>query len=154
MTPAGSYAFVDLPSEAGMASVARATVRALLEAAEDVRLETQEVDEVAAVVQEACTNAVRHAHQLDVAKRVRVEVQRRPEELVILVRDEGAPFDLSESEPLRPELLREGGYGIHIMRAWMDEVTVSHDGQGNVVRLVRRYRGAEAGRGGSLVGGA
>lgn len=154
MSAARRTALVDLPSESGMASVARATVRALLEAADDVRLETREIDEVAAVVQEACTNAVRHAHRLDAEKRVRVEVLRLADELIILVRDEGAPFDLETSEPLRPELLREGGYGVHIMRAWMDEISVSHDGNGNTVRLVRKYRSAAVPRGGSLVGGA
>ena len=137
-----------------MATVARAAVRALLETSEDVRLAGREIDEVAAVVQEACTNAVRHAHRMDPSKRVRVEVFRGDEELVILVRDEGCPFDLNATEPLRPELLREGGYGVHIMRAWMDEVTVTHDGSGNTVRLVRRYRDVGAPNGGTLVAGA
>jgi serine/threonine-protein kinase RsbW len=135
-----------------MASVARAAVRALLESADDVRLEGREIDEVAAVVQEACTNAVRHAHGMDATKRVRVEVRRGEEELEILVMDEGAPFDLAGAEPLRPELLREGGYGIHIMRAWMDDVSVTNDGRGNVVRLVRRYGRAASPKGGALAG--
>ena len=145
-------ALVDLPSESGMASVARATVRAVLEESSDVLLDTAEIDEVAVVVQEACTNAVRHAHGLDPSKRLRVEVVRHDDALEIVVRDEGAPFDVAAPEPLRPDLLREGGYGLHIMHAWMDEVTVTHDGRGNVLRLVRRYRPAVAPEGGALAG--
>jgi anti-sigma regulatory factor (Ser/Thr protein kinase) len=141
---------LELPSEACMASVARATVRALLQGAGDVRLDEREIDEVALVVHEACTNVVRHAHGHDASKRFRVEVARRGGEIEIRVVDEGRPFDLAEAPREEPEELREGGYGIHIMRAWMDEVDVRHDGRGNVLRLVRRYRIAAAAEGGAV----
>jgi serine/threonine-protein kinase RsbW len=144
---------VELPSELGMATVARAAVRALLESARDVRLDEREMDEVGVVVHEACTNALRHAHGLDPRKRFRVEVVRRPDEVEIRVSDEGAPFQLSDGPAPAPELLHEGGYGVHIMRTWMDEVSVQHDGRGNVLRLVRRYRRASATRGGALARG-
>lgn len=145
---------LELPSEACMASVARAAVRALLQGAEDVRLDEREIDEVSLVVHEACTNVVRHAHLHDASKRFRVEVARRDGEVEIRVVDEGAPFQLDRGPRSEPEELREGGYGIHIMRSWMDEVGVTHDGRGNVLRLVRRYRAqtetAAAGGGGLL----
>lgn len=143
----------ELPSEACMASVARAAVRTLLEAAADVRLTEREIDEVALVVHEACTNAVRHANRHDATKRFRVDVVRGEDELRIRVADEGAPFDIDGGAPLEPEALREGGYGLHIMRAWMDDVTVRHDGTGNVLTLVRRYRVAAESLGGALAGG-
>jgi serine/threonine-protein kinase RsbW len=111
------------------------------------------MDEIGVVVHEACTNALRHAHGLDPSKRFRVEVVRRADEVEILVCDEGPPFELTDGPAPAPELLREGGYGIHIMRTWMDEVSVRHDGRGNVLRLVRRYRVPADATRGALAGG-
>lgn len=141
-------AAVDLPSENGMAAAARASVRAFLESVPGAGLEERDLDEICVVVQEACTNAIRHAHGHDATKRFRVDVSLRDGGVEILVRDQGAPFDLDTSErPLRPELLQEGGYGIHIMRTWMDAVAVTHDGTGNVLRLWRRCDRARRGEG-------
>lgn len=137
-------AYVELPSEGGMAAAARNAVRAFLESASaGTALTDRDLDEISVVVQEACTNAVRHAHAHDAAKRFRVEVALGDAEVEIRVIDRGAPFDLSAARPLDPEQLREGGYGIHIMRTWMDDVSVRHDGTGNVLCLRRRL-GARA----------
>jgi anti-sigma regulatory factor (Ser/Thr protein kinase) len=141
-------AVVDLPSEAGMASAARVAVRAFLEASSGAVFDERELDEIAVVVQEACTNVVRHAHGLDPAKRLRVEVRLLDDGVAIVVNDEGPEFRIDGELPL-PGELREGGYGIHIMRTWMDEVSVSHDGRGNSLRLVRRARALRS-AGGSL----
>jgi len=153
MSPEVRSFVVELPSEYGMATVARSAIRAFLEAAGGVRLDDREMDEIGVVVHEACTNALRHAHGLDPSKRFRVEVLRRADEIEILVCDEGRPFDLTDGPPPAPELLHEGGYGMHIMRTWMDDVTVRHDGRGNVLRLVRRFRTPAAAGGGALVRG-
>jgi len=131
---------LELPSEAALANVVRAVVRALAESCPEVRLDARDLDEIEVVLQEACTNVVRHAHRNDRSKPFRVDVRRLPDALAIEVRDKGAPFDLASVSPPEPEALVEGGYGVHIMRAWMDEVSVRREGGGNVLRLVRRYR--------------
>ncbi len=136
---------LDLPSEASVLSLVRAALRAV---ADDkrVRLAPREVDEVQVVLQEACTNVIRHAHKGDASKRLRVEIHRGGDALEIVVRDSGAAFVLQEekSRDLDAEL-PEGGYGITIMRSWMDEVSLTHDGSGNALRLVRRYKAAVGG---------
>lgn len=142
MSGARAPVTLELPSEPGMGAVARAAVRAVLENTTGRKLDEREVDEIAVVVHEACTNAVRHAHAGDPTRRMRLEIVRHDDEIEIVVLDEGAPFALSDAAPPEPESLLEGGYGLHIMRAWMDEVTVRHDGRGNALRLVRRYRRA------------
>lgn len=133
---------LELPSEAALANVVRAVVRALAESCPEVRLDARDLDEIEVVLQEACTNVVRHAHRNDRTKPFRVDVRRLPDALAIEVRDQGQPFDLDGVTPPDPESLREGGYGVHIMRAWMDEVSVRREADGNVLRLVRRYRPA------------
>lgn len=146
LNPPGRAALIELPSESGMASVARTTVRAVLEACSGARIAGRDLDEISVVVQEACTNAIRHAHHLDASKAFRVEVFQEDDRVEILVSDGGAPFALSDAPMPEPEHLREGGYGVHIMRTWMDEVSVRHDGTGNVLRLVRRLGAASEAR--------
>ena len=133
---------LDLPSEAPVLSLVRAALRAV---ADDkrVRLLPREVDEVQVVLQEACTNVIRHAHKGDASKRLVVEILRHDDALEIVVRDSGAPFQMKERQDNdETGEIPEGGYGITIMRSWMDEVTLTHDGRGNSLRMVRRYKAA------------
>jgi len=138
---------IELPSES---AALRAVRGALLDFAFNAALPlaARELDEVAIALQEACTNAIRHAHGCDPTKRFRVELRSGDESLEILVKDGGAPFDLDAVAAPKPEELREGGYGIAIMRSWMDEVGLSREDGGNVLRLVRKYRARDEGDGG------
>ena len=140
MSQVGEPIVLDLPSEASVLNLVRAALRAVADDARRVRLDAREVDEVQVALQEACTNAIRHAHKCDPRKRFRVELRRLVDSLEILVRDGGDPFDLDAKKLPQPEALQEGGYGIRIMRSWMDEVILTRDEVGNVLRLVRRYR--------------
>ena len=130
---------LDLPSEASVLSLVRAAFRTVAEDA-SVRLLPREVDEVQVVLQEACTNVIRHAHKGDASKRLVVEFLRRDDALEIRVRDSGPEFVLGAKKRDESEGLPEGGYGVTIMRSWMDEVDLTHDGSGNLLRLVRRYK--------------
>lgn len=136
---------LDLPSEASVLSLVRAALRAVADDARRVRLLPREVDEVQVVLQEACTNVIRHAHKGDASKRLVVEFLRREDALEILVRDSGPEFVLGAKKRDESEGIPEGGYGVTIMRSWMDEVTLTHDGSGNLLRLVRRYKVAAEG---------
>jgi serine/threonine-protein kinase RsbW len=138
---------LDLPSEAGALVVVRAALRAVAEDTRHCRLEPREIDEVQIALQEACTNAIRHAHHGDPKKRFQVEMHRTSDALVVHVRDGGGPFDIDAHRAPPPEALIEGGYGIRIMRSWMDEVSVRREGECNVVTLVRRYRASEGANG-------
>jgi anti-sigma regulatory factor (Ser/Thr protein kinase) len=136
---------LDLASESGALRVVREALRGLARDADVVRLAAGELDEVEIALHEACTNAIRHAHGCDAEKRFRVELTPRGDALEILVRDHGRPFEVDGVSAPPPEALQEGGYGISIIKSWMDEVTVSREGDGNVLRLVRRYRARSGG---------
>jgi len=146
MNPTSQPVRLEIPSVARLMPVVRAALYALAEARPDVRLASEELDEVAVALQEACTNAIRHAHGLDPALLMVVEFEPHADRLVVRVIDRGHPFELTDGEVPEPELLQEGGYGIAIMRAWMDQVTLERDGDTNVLELVRRYR-VQEGRG-------
>lgn len=87
-------------------------------------------------VSEALANAMIYGNDRDAAKRVRVEVELSPEQVAVVVRDEGAGFDPGAiPDPTLPENLEEpGGRGIFLIRELMDEVDFA--GCGNCVRLV------------------
>jgi serine/threonine-protein kinase RsbW len=136
---------LDLPSEASVLSLVRAALRAVAEDARHVRLAPREVDEVQVALQEACTNVIRHAHKGDASKRLVVEILRKDDALELLVRDSGPPFALEPKARADEEGIPEGGYGITIMRSWMDEVSITREGGGNVLRLVRKYKSTVGG---------
>ena len=87
-------------------------------------------------VSEALANAMIYGNHRDPAKRVRVEVDLAPEQVEVVVRDEGHGFDPGRvPDPTLPENLEEpGGRGIFLIRELMDEV--DYTGCGNCVRLV------------------
>ena len=136
---------LDLPPEAAALRLVRDALRALARDASCVRFDAGELDEVEIAVHEACTNAIRHGRRGDAGERFRVEMTPRHDALEIRVRDHGAPFDVDDVVAPAPEALREGGYGLSIIKSWMDEVTVSREDDGNVLRLVRRYRAPQEG---------
>ena len=140
MTSPNAPIRVELPSSARLLPIVRSTLFALAAADSRVRLARDELDEVSVTLQEACTNVVRHAHGLDASKPLRVEFHVRPDALEIHVIDRGPPFDIAGTQTPDPEALQEGGYGISIMRAWMDHVAVDREIDGNRLRLVRLFR--------------
>jgi serine/threonine-protein kinase RsbW len=68
-----------------------------------------------------------------------------PEELVVLIRDEGEGFEPGAlADPLAPEnLLKSSGRGIFFMRSFMDDVQLSRIPEGGMeVRMVKRLSSA------------
>ena len=96
-------------------------------------------------VRESVINAIKHGNHLDRSKFVTVEFTTRPtpvpEELVIVIRDQGEGFDPEGiADPLAPEnLLKSSGRGIFFMRSFMDDVTLSRVPEGGMeVRMVKK----------------
>ena len=91
-------------------------------------------------VTEACGNAVRHAYGDDLGDVV-VSYRARGELLEILVEDQGMGIEV----PVPPSgesgvPLADGGMGMAIIRAVVDELDVERgaDGRGTVVRMAKR----------------
>jgi len=99
-------------------------------------------------VRESVINAIKHGNKNDPQKHVVVEFTTRPEvepdELVILIRDQGEGFDAdSLPDPLAPEnLLKSSGRGIFFMRSFMDDVRIERASEGGMeVRLTKKLPG-------------
>jgi anti-sigma regulatory factor (Ser/Thr protein kinase) len=94
--------------------------------------------EVVSAFAEIFNNIAIHAYERRGGGDVELTITVAADTLIVEIRDHGAAFDLSAVA--RPDLdsLPEGGMGIHIARALMDEVTYE-PGPPNLWRLVKRH---------------
>ena len=98
-------------------------------------------EELEIAIHEALANAVIHGNHENRMKQVHVSCRCRMDgEVLVTVRDEGEGFD-SRAIPDPTEaqrLLITHGRGLHLMRAFMDEV--SFEENGTVVRMRKRMK--------------
>jgi serine/threonine-protein kinase RsbW len=84
------------------------------------------IEDIKVAVSEACNNTVVHACKAHVAE-FEVEFASSEEALVITVSDAGLGYDTATYEEPVPGELQEGGLGIFIIRALMDEVNITSE---------------------------
>jgi serine/threonine-protein kinase RsbW len=108
-------------------------------------LDDDDVAKLELAVDEACTNAIEHAHHGDATKAVVVRATFDEATLRIEVVDMGTGFDLASMRPDAVDELvharRSGGLGLRVMKTLMDEV--SYDivpGSKNRLRMVKRLQ--------------
>jgi phosphoserine phosphatase RsbU/P len=92
-------------------------------------------------LEESGTNLVRHGG-LDPSAGVRIVLARQEDAFTIELRDPGLPFDptLLPAPPADGTLddLADGGWGIQLVRHYMDAIDYFSDGEEQVLRLTRR----------------
>ncbi len=123
---------------------------AALRAAESAGFAENDQHSIAMAVREITVNAVLHGNQLQPDKRVRLEFDSQPGELVISILDQGRGFQPGEiPDPLSPEnIMRQSGRGIFLARAFMDSVELQPSPNGTRVVLRKHLPpGAERKRG-------
>jgi serine/threonine-protein kinase RsbW len=125
------------PARADYLLLARLALAGL---ARSLPLDQEELADLKLAVTEACGNAVRHAYGADPGS-VGVSFRVGQSSLEMIVEDQGAGIaHLDDIEPLElePESL-EGGMGMAIIRAVVDEVDVREgaDGRGTVVHMTK-----------------
>jgi serine/threonine-protein kinase RsbW len=87
---------------------------------------------------EACTNSVRHAYREGRQGSVDILYQLEPDRLVVEVGDDGRGFELEEVETDGNGDLSEGGLGLAIIRAVVDEVEIGErESGGSRLRFVK-----------------
>jgi anti-sigma regulatory factor (Ser/Thr protein kinase) len=96
---------------------------------------------------EIFNNVVIHAYHRKAGGSIEMTITPLERELVIELRDHGAPFDIEGVAPLPTVLddttLPEGGMGIHIAKTMLDEMTYE-PGPPNLWRLCKRLEAARA----------
>jgi CheY-like chemotaxis protein/anti-sigma regulatory factor (Ser/Thr protein kinase) len=119
-------------------------------------LSQAQVRQFITVVREMGINAIEWGHQRQVERPVTVTYRIDPEKVAIVIQDTGPGFNPNELAhaatqddpiahlPIREALgLREGGFGILMARAMVDEL--QYNDKGNEVRLVKFFPGARSG---------
>ncbi len=95
-------------------------------------------------VHEIATNIVDHAYpenregQIEVSLSLSGSSQRTPERLTVELSDSGMPFDAAAVAPVDLECAQEGGYGLFLAQALMDEVHYERRAGRNLWRLTKR----------------
>lgn len=94
---------------------------------------------VVLLVSEAVTNAIEHGNSLDETKRVTLDVWLHPDNVEIVVEDEGAGFKPEQvADPLKQENLYENhGRGLFLMESLASEVRYEEDGRRIRIQLAR-----------------
>jgi serine/threonine-protein kinase RsbW len=95
-------------------------------------LTDETLNDLKLAVTEACTNSVRHAYGGN-GGTVEIVYELHDDRLVVEVSDDGTGFDPNEVE--ETGVLTEGGLGIAIIRALVDEFEVGERAQGRGSRL-------------------
>lgn len=95
--------------------------------------------EVGMAVQEALANAILHGCNSNPALHVTMELLSGPSGVFITIQDPGPGFDLSQILDLSSEegSTSSNGRGIHMMKAYMDDVTFAQ--QGREVRMRKNW---------------
>ena len=122
--------------------------------ARQVGFSEEEVAKIEMAVDEACSNVLEHAyapnkqwHWQHREPELRMAIRIQDGRLVIEINDHGQRFDFANYRPadLDDSLrqMRPGGYGVVIMRNFMDEVQYSSNNEtGNTLRLVKYLKKA------------
>ena len=107
----------------------------------------EEVMQISMAVREAAVNAVLHGNAYDPEKKVKLEFERTPQDLVITIRDQGKGLDPEKiPDPLAPEnLLKTSGRGIFLIRSFMDSVEINPSQTGTEIKLIKHVHGPSGG---------
>jgi serine/threonine-protein kinase RsbW len=106
-------------------------------------LDAEVLADLKLAVTEACGNAVRHAYDEDEDEGpITVELVAAGDRLELVVEDEGAGVDAAAVPDFLAEDRPEGGMGMAIMRAVVDELDIRNgaDGKGTVVHMTKFLR--------------
>jgi serine/threonine-protein kinase RsbW len=126
---------ISLPSTIESLAPLRAFLAGLLTEAVDEAV----IREFQLVLQEACSNAIRHAASCKECGPLGVSFDVTPDGITIEVRDHGPGFTpLEVPSPLNGDL-KEGGYGVFIIQELMDRVETRKEGGMFVLSMTRAF---------------
>ncbi len=105
------------------------------------RLGEREIFGLALALEECASNIVDHAYARDSRQKFQVSVEATGDAFTIELRDHGPEFDptLQPARPITDDDSRPpGGWGIPLIRHYIDEIEYRRVAGGNVLRLTKR----------------
>ncbi|MDR0853544.1 MAG: ATP-binding protein [Clostridiales Family XIII bacterium] len=121
------------------------TVRLTLSSlASSVGFDIEAIEDIKVAVSEACTNIIRHAHEGE-EYNYGVTCEVEDGKITISVEDDGRGYDVGQYEEPDLDEINEGGLGIFIIKALMDEVSITSEvGVGTHIKMTKTTRSAVA----------
>ncbi|MDP6890627.1 MAG: ATP-binding protein [Phycisphaerales bacterium] len=116
-------------------------VRAALTAwCERTGIETARADQICLAVDEASTNIIRHAYDVECG-RIRLNCSRQTgssgRSLLITLEDDGKQVPLETIRPRELDNVKPGGLGVHLIQQVMDEAVWCHRPDGGTTLTMR-----------------
>ncbi|MGX8176877.1 anti-sigma B factor RsbW [Exiguobacterium artemiae] len=145
-----------LPAKPEYVAIARLTVSGV---ANRMGYTYDDIEDIKIAVSEACANAVQHAYEDEKDGSMALTCNVYPDDrLEIIVKDNGVTFDKDsvkrQSEPITEshdlDSLHEGGLGILMIEALMDQVTIEK-ANGVTVHMTKYMNRDEVGQSASKV---
>ena len=135
---------LDIPAKAEYVGLGRLALSGLLRSRGG--FSDDAVADLKLALTEACSNSVRHAYDHDDGQ-VHLAFTVKPDRITIEIRDEGGGFheddvDCPECRAIPEMTLAEGGMGISIIRAVVDEFDLRRPDSGGTVLLLTKRRDA------------
>jgi serine/threonine-protein kinase RsbW len=99
------------------------------------------VFEVELSIYEACANVIEHAYANNPDNYIDLKITVELDRLVVTIRDDGGAFEpssLKEKDIAKIiETEQDGGLGMHIIEACMDEILYRRQGDENILELIK-----------------
>lgn len=99
------------------------------------------VFEIELSLYEACANVIEHAYANNPDHYIDLKLTVELDKLVVTIRDEGGSFEptsLKEKDIAKIiETEQDGGLGMHIIEACMDEILYRRQGRENILELIK-----------------
>ncbi|HYH10419.1 MAG TPA: ATP-binding protein [Thermoanaerobaculia bacterium] len=125
-----------------------AAARAAGNLARELGMASESIDEMAHAMIEACINAREHSGSAD--KRIYVKIagaslSEGNSRIDIWISDRGRGFDVTEARTRRQKLgsVHKRGWGLQIIEAHMDEVSIETSTDGTTIHMVKYGRRSE-----------
>ncbi len=104
---------------------------------------------LALALEECGSNIVNHALGRDARQKFRINLIHTDDLVIIELRDGGPAFDPTAASDRRPQADDDdlpGGWGIPLVRRYMDEIRYTRESGENVLRLTKRLRPVAGGK--------
>ncbi|MCL5103260.1 MAG: ATP-binding protein [Armatimonadetes bacterium] len=130
----GEVVFLEIPSSPEYVAIARHAIEGI---ARRMKFTPSQVEDLKIAFGEACTNAVKYGCPCEDASNVEIKCSVLKDGLSVEIRN-----SISECEhpqvPAQPDVTREGGFGLYMMRQLVDEVDLTWSSETAIVRMFKR----------------
>lgn len=130
----GEVMLLEIPSSPEYVAIARRAIEGI---ARRMEFSITQIEELKLAFGEACTNAVKYGSPTDDSPNVEIKCSVLPDGLWVEIRN-NTQGNVHPTVPVDPDLTREGGLGLYMIRKLVDEVDMRWENQSATVRMFKK----------------